>query len=400
LYRFKNLFFIRLYFSVAFLLSFSSVLADLASDTIYLTWQRDPTTTMTIQWITPNGNDNNTIGYHVKGEEEWKKVEGSQVSFPHAPKLLVHQVELTKLKPATDYVFKYNESEYFFRTMPINLDKPVRFVEGGDMYQDGIGFLIQTCRQAAKTNPDFAVIGGDIAYAVGRLPIQNIDRWVDWISTWHKIMITEDKRMIPVVAAIGNHDLIGQYGQTPAQAKIFSTLFPRTGGQIYNVLDFGNYLSLLILDSGHATPVAGPQTEWLKSTLQDRRDVTYLFAFYHVPAYPSVRKFNNSKSTLVRKNWTPIFDREGLDLAFEHNDHAYKRTHPLLNNRINSGGVIYLGDGAWGVEPRKSRNRRKPFYLARFVSSRHFILVNLKSDGYQVLSIDPRGLILDEFFRP
>jgi len=211
--------------------------------------------------------------------------------------------------------------------------------------------------------------------------------------------VTPENRMIPVIAAIGNHDLIGQYGQNPAQAKVFSLLFPMPGPQIYNVLDFGNYLSLILLDSGHATPIAGRQSEWLKSALEGRRDVTHRFAVYHVPAYSSIRKFENSKSRVIQRHWVPIFDKEYLDLAFEHNDHAYKRTYPLRSNKVDPTGVIYIGDGAWGVEPRTPRIKKKPFYIAKFAATRHFLLLNLKCDGYQIQSIDSNGHIIDQVSR-
>ncbi len=56
------------------------------------------------------------------------------------------------------------------------------------------------------------------------------------------------------------------------------------GPQGYNVLDCGNYLSLLLLDSGHTHPVEGAQTDWLKQTLAARQHVSHVFPVYHVPA--------------------------------------------------------------------------------------------------------------------
>lgn len=390
--------FCPLYFLfVLFFLSISPVFGDLASDTIYLTWQRDPTTTMTIQWISELNDTDDRLTFHQKDESKWNAIEGTHVPFPHSSKYLVHRVELTGLNPYTDYTFKFRDREYLFRTMPSTLDHPVKFVEGGDMFHDAMLYMIQTCKQAAKTNPDFALLGGDIAYSVGRLPFQKIHRWIEWVKAWHSTMVTPEKRMIPVLSAIGNHDLLGQFNQTPAQAKIFSTLFPLSGSQMYNVLDFGNYLSLIILDSGHATPVAGKQTAWLTSVLKERREKTFRFAAYHVPAYPSIRK-NDPLSALIRKHWVPVFEKEGLQVAFEHHDHAYKRTYPLINSQIHPDGIIYIGDGAWGLKKarRLSWWRKKPAYVAKFESASHFILVTLKSDGYQFVVIDSTGKILDK----
>jgi hypothetical protein len=241
-------------------------------------------------------------------------------------------------------------------------------------------------------------VGGDIAYAVEsrHLPVQKIDRWIDWLKVWHTHMVTPGGNLIPVIAAIGNHDLIGQFDQTPAQATIFSALFPMPGKRIYNVLDFDSYLSVFILDSGHANPIGGQQTHWLRTALGERKQVTHRMAIYHVPAYPSVRNFKDKHSVAIRNSWVPLFEKEGIQVAFEHHDHAYKRTFPILKGRIHPQGVVYLGDGGWGVEePRALKN--KSAYLAKFASVRHFIAVTLTPNQQQFKCVNDQGQVLDEY---
>jgi hypothetical protein len=76
-----------------------------------------------------------------------------------------------------------------------------------------------------------------------------------------------------------------------------------------------------------------------------------------VPAYPSVRK-DEGTTLEIRQHWVPLFEKAGVSAAFEHHDHAYKRTHPLLGGKVQDApakGVTYLGDGAWGASIRKVR---------------------------------------------
>ncbi len=379
--------------------------ADLVTDTIYLTWQRQPDTTMTIQWISPLQQPQSRIAYCLKDDATtWTEVRGETFKFPQSSKYLIHRVELQGLQPNTDYVFRvipYQE-DYQFRTAPADLKHPIHFVVGGDMYHDGIHLMANTCRQAALTDPLFAIIGGDIAYAVGsaRDLFQNIERWITWIKTWHTNMITPDDRLIPVIAAIGNHDVVGHYNQPPYKAAIFSMLFPMPGKQIYNVMDFGSYLSLFLLDSGHANSIAGPQTRWLQTALQARQATTHRFAIYHVPAYPSCRKFHNRQSFAIRRSWVPLFEKGGIQACFEHHDHAYKRTHPLLRNRPHPDGIVYLGDGAWGVEhPRQPRARCIPSYLAKFSPTRHFMVVSLDASQQHFRSINDQGHTIDTYHK-
>ena len=377
--------------------------ADLAQDTIYLTWQQSPSTTMTIQWISLDQDKQSDVIYRLQNHSEWLKTRGESYPFPQSPQHLIHSVELRDLQPDREYVFKvlpYQE-EYQFQTAPLQLNQELQFVVGGDMYHDGIQLLAKTCRKAAETNPRFALIGGDIAYAVKSLPLsfQNNRRWIEWIKVWHATMVTPQGNLIPVVAAIGNHDLIGQYGQTPSQALVFSSLFPMPGKQIYNVLDFNSYLSVFLLDSGHANPIAGQQTKWLRTVLEERRNIPHQFAIYHVPAYPSVRHFLNKQSAAIRHSWVPLFEKEGIQVVFEHHDHAYKRTYPLLKNRIHTQGIVYLGDGGWGIEkPRMLRTKRP--YLAKFAPVRHFIAVTLTPSQQNFKCLDDQGHIIDEYTRP
>lgn len=396
--------FYRSFVCLFFCLVYSFCYADLASDTVYLTWQKDPTTTMTVQWVSATSDKDSRLLYRARNETTWQEAEGSWFKFPQTSQYLIHRIELTNLEPDTDYLFKllHDDKTYLFRTMPSSLIRPLRFVVGGDMYHDGIHLMTEMCQQAAKVNPSFALVGGDIAYSVGsiHLPFQKINRWIEWLKAWHHSMITPEGRLIPIIAAIGNHDLAGHYDQTPAQAKIFSSLFPMPGESIYNVLDFSSYLSLLILDSGHANPIAGHQANWLKNSLDARQHMQHRFAIYHVPAYPSIRDFNNTHSKAIRQHWVPAFESGNLHAAFEHHDHAYKRSHLLLNNAIHPKGVLYLGDGAWGIEKvRKMKSVKQPFYLAKFASTRHVIVVTLQPTQQHFMCVDDQGRMIDEYSR-
>lgn len=380
----------------------------------YLTWQRSPESTMTIRWVTSINRQDNLIQYKSEEEDQWITAKGYQIPLPANSSYLLHTIELTNLQPDTKYSFQagVDAVSYKFQTMPAHLDKAIRFVAGGDMYHDTVDILSKTNRQAAKANPHFALVGGDIAYAadkkVGFLPRwtqawidllagQKLERWLTWLTAWKNDMVTSDGCLIPMLPVIGNHDTSGRYGQTPLEAPFFYSLFAMPGPQGYNVLDFGNYMSIFLLDSGHTHPISGDQTIWLANNLEQRQAVPNKFALYHVPAYPSVRPYQDPYSMQIRKNWVSLFDQFYLTAAFENHDHAYKRSHPLLGGKINPTGVLYIGDGAWGVDkPRKATNLKKKWYLAKTIQSRHFLLVEIQPESRYVGAISPDGEILDE----
>lgn len=357
---------------------------------VYLTWQNDPTTTMTIQWISFSDEKENLVKFHDNRQNSsWQVAIGRSLPLASKSPYLLHRVEITGLEPSTEYTFQISQRgvEYKFKTLPRILEAPLRFVVGGDIYHDTIQALRETNSQAAKTNPAFALQGGDLAYNATKP-----ETWVTWLSVWKQTMVTPDGCLIPMIPAIGNHDTAGYFGHRPKNAPLFYTLFRPAGSAAYYTFDVSDYLALTVLDTGHTNAIDGKQTRWLGDVLRKRMHSTHKFALYHVPAYPSVRKFNSKRSSVVRKHWVPLFEKYGLNTAFEHHDHCYKRTVPIRNGLENSSGVLYIGDGAWGViQPRHPRNSPEQWYLAKAVPVRHFVLVTLEKNRQHYEAIDFMG---------
>lgn len=404
---------LKLYFSLFFSLllgtchliaedSLPSSTIDVSAKTsplILLTWQHDPTTTMIIQWLTPVSDTANNVYFRPSEEQKWDLAEAASTPFPQLP-YLVHRVELTGLKPNSSYSFKINneKQQYHFSTMPSTLSRAIRFAEGGDLYHDSIDLVKETSRQAMKNNLDFVLFGGDLAYSTAASGPEHPQRWIDLLRSWHETMITSDGRVVPIIAAIGNHEVVGGYGQNSQKAACYCTVFSMPGNQGYGVLDFGNYMTLLLLDSGHTHPIEGEQTAWLHKALKERPEVTHKFAAYHVPAYPSCRSYNAKMSPTIRHHWVPLFEKYDLHVAFEHHDHAYKRTHSLKKGKIDPEGIVYLGDGAWGIaEPRKTEINKRTWFLAKASPTRHFILATIDGKGRSFKAIDAFGNVIDTY---
>lgn len=370
----------------------------------FLTWMRAPSETMTIRWISKDDRASDTIEFREKGSNEWLARSGSHIKMPYRLAYFIHNLELTSLKPDTCYEFRFSDegSIYFFCTMPDRLTRPIRFADGGDMYHDEIFYLKETMQQAALTNPDFVVAGGDLAYSSPSVGIFHEDykRWFTFLSIWQETMRAPSGRIIPMVPLIGNHEVIGRYNETEKEAEFYYALFVTPRSSTNYVLDFGNYMSLLLLDSGHTQSVEGKQAEWIEKILNERKNVPNKFASYHVPAYPSVRKYENKVSAKIRQNWVPVFESGGLNAAFEHHDHAYKRTYPLFQGKIDEErGIIYLGDGAFGVREARMAKDSSRWYLQKAIPARHFIFITLEDGTRTYQAIDQKGKVIDKLVR-
>lgn len=380
------------------LLFFASLHAEPVS--VFLTVRQRPDQQMTVSWVVPTTEKGQFIRYRKSSEEQWYGVETPPKSFLGKLPYSLFVAELTELEPESTYEFILSDEDevYTFKTLPSALSRPIKFVAGGDIYHDNIATVDEMNKIAAKQNPDFALLGGDIAYSGSRFILfqEEGKRWIQFLKSWFKTMRQPDGSLIPMITTIGNHDINGRFDQTPEYAPFYFFLFPSKAELSHRVIDFGNYLSLFVLDSGHARPVQGDQTAWLEKVLAKRVDVSFKIALYHVPAYPSARDFNNRRSTTVRNFWTPLFDKYGVKIAFENHDHAYKRTHFIKNGQVSGDGVLYLGDGAWGVEdPRVPKSPKERWYLAASAQKRHIILTTLEKNKTTIEAIDSKEQIFD-----
>lgn len=370
---------------------------------VLLTWQSDPTTTMTIDWIRKETQLDLPAEIQVRAEnsEEWTTHSARRIDFPHS-KLKIDRAEVTGLSPDSLYEFRGGGTgpSYFFRTMPATLEKPLNFVVGGDVYAQARWVEILN-RQVAKRDPAFVVWGGDIWYE-DALP-ERASRVEHLSAMISQTLVTEDRRLIPIIAAIGNHEVAGGYHKDRVRshedrvkiAPYFYALFAFPGDPGYGVLDFGNYLSLVIGDTEHTNPIEGRQTEWMAGVLAERENIPFVIPIYHVPAFPSGREFDNRLSTAVRTHWVPLFEKHNLLAAFEHHDHTWKRTPPIRNGKADPTGVTYFGDGAWGVGTRKVHDPETTWWLDAASSTHHAYEVILHKDRMEVKAFGQDGVDFD-----
>ncbi len=364
-------------------------------DTLFLTWQRDPTTTMTIQWVGPEVKTPPLVFYRPV-DSDFPMVEKTITKpYPNTD-FKVFRCELTNLQPGTEYEFHLGtpDHEYRFRTMPAKATNTLQFVSGGDsganLHAIGTNIL------AAKQEPYFALIGGDLAYDNGKSPAT----FTQFLRNYHEHMVDPEGRLIPMLSCIGNHEVEGGFRKTrahsPQYLSVFDGLFAE---QTYGVLDIGDYLSLVLLDTDHIAPIVGEQTDWLTTTLAERQERPHLIVANHVPAYPSFRAPDGGVGKTgtghdQRTHWCPLFERYNVDVVLEHHDHTFKRTHPLTNGLKDKFGVVYLGDGSWGKLRAPQKPERRP-YLATVSSAYHMTVHRLEGDQRFHVALEESGKVAD-----
>ncbi|HEY2759779.1 MAG TPA: metallophosphoesterase family protein, partial [Pirellulales bacterium] len=308
----------------------------LKPDTLFLTWRTDPTTSMAVQWIGADAEPNQAaVSFAPLDGGASQSLVPIKRDYPLG-NFKLFRSELTGLTPGTEYQFHIGDgkSAHRFRTMPAKATDSFSFISGGDC---GVNpHVVANNAIAAKQDPMFALIGGDLAYDDGK----SLDINMQFMRNYSQEMLDSQGRLIPMVVCIGNHEVNGGYNKPRSAAPFFFALYDGLYSErSYATLDFGDYLSLVLLDTEHNSPIAGEQTDWLDKTLSQRRDHPHLFVCNHVPAYPSFRPVDSKDKKEAtgegnRQHWVPLFDKYNVDIVLEHHDHTFKRTHPLKDGHV------------------------------------------------------------------
>ncbi|MDZ4200400.1 MAG: metallophosphoesterase, partial [Kiritimatiellia bacterium] len=298
-------------------------------------------------------------------------------SFTFAPSSAwIHTVQLTGLEPDTLYSVildhPTNPDTFTFRTAPAER-KEIVFLAGGDSRSNRATRRIINALAAAE-NPDFIIFDGDFIATP-----DSESQWNDWFDDWHEQLI-HDGRRIPIIPAIGNHEVIGGWNKTKAEAPYYYNRFMLPDPGTHYALTYGPDLLIVTLDSDHTEQIEN-QTAWLTQTLHAHRRLPWKIVQYHHAAWPSVRDFNATVPVKIRTQWIPIFEQYDVDLVVEAHDHAYKLTERIRNGAVDPTGIVYTGDGGWGAPLRDVKDPANFWWLKEALKIDHFWKFTLSADA-------------------
>lgn len=386
--RFLSSMYSGLFIFTLFMLS-PNLFADPLS--VYLTWQQEKTwDNITINHVS---DDSSPVKlYLIKAGNGQSKARKYEIKAERLPGNLgyIHRFEVLNLYPDTIYRIKFEysnsrfSSEKKFRTLPQT--GAIKFLQGGDMGTSDN--TVEVPRLALKKKPHVVMMGGDLAYANGEA--KNAKYWKKWLKGLNEIITSEDGYLVPVVAALGNHEV-----SKAKKAPFFFSLFKQNNDKPYFARIFSDHTLFLVLDSGFYVSHKS-QVPWMQKKLKQYAAFKNKVAMYHAPLYPSHRSFYDHYAKLGRKAWLSVFDEHHLTLAFENHDHAVKRTNMMIAGKsVSEGGTVFIGDGCWGRWPRDVVPNR--YYLKKAKSIRHVWLGEFKKNSIDAKAYDRDLNVLDSF---
>ncbi len=313
---------------------------------IHLTWQHDPSNTVTVSWAT--STDAPSVVEYGLDQAYGSRVEGATGTL--------HHVELAGLQPNTFYHYRCGtdsdwSQDLTFKTGPGDPSQAFTFVALGDSRTNWD--VWGRCAEAVSAvRPDFVLHTGDLVENGG-----DQNQWNIWFDKGRDLLAN-----IVMMPTIGNHE-----GNHPRYYEQFA--LPHVEDWYH--FDYGNARFIALTTEKSMT---GAQKEWLESCLASST-ATWNFVFYHRPMYSSG---GHGVSQQVIDAWGDVLDRYHVDMVFNGHDHLYERCHPMFDNWVAESpetGTIHIVTGGAGA-PLGSLVALGP-WSAHFLRDYHFVVITV-----------------------
>jgi 3',5'-cyclic AMP phosphodiesterase CpdA len=197
-----------------------------------------------------------------------------------------------------------------------------------------------------RLQPLFHLFNGDLCYA--NLSEDRVRTWWDF---WANNSRSARKR--PWMPSPGNHE--NELGNGPIGYQAYQTYFavPEAAGQtevtkgLWYAFTVGAVRVVSIANDdvcyqdGGSSYVrgysSGAQKAWLERELaafRANRDIDWIVVCMHQVAISTADKTNGADLG-IREEWSPLFDRYGVDLVLCGHEHHYERSHPIRGHEAN-----------------------------------------------------------------
>jgi predicted phosphodiesterase len=353
-----------------------------------LTYQHDPTSTVTITWQTTTPSAGDVVLYDIVPRR------GNASQYLHSATGLhhtyagasghIHDVELTGLTPDTSYYFlcggpgNYSE-ERAFQTAPI-MASDFAFVAGGDSRTNPED-RTQVSKAMRLFDPAFVLHSGDM---VEDGSMQGL--WASWFTDVEENWVGDNGYTLPLIPCLGNHE---------RNATHYYEQFALPGNEQWFYYDWGPALRIIVLNSeATVSQISTDQVNWLRRVLYSTSENTWKIVMFHRTLYSSG---GYSNSTDLITYWVPLFDKYHVDIVIQGHTHHYHRLKPMKNNAEVSSyeeGTMYLTSAGWGAPLYDFVEQP---YSAYGKKALHFTLFQLYQNGtLHVEAKDVTGATFDK----
>jgi len=244
---------------------------------------------------------------------------------------------------------------------------------------------------ASGYDADLLITAGDNVQQ-GMGPVGLFDRY------WFEPLAPLISKM-PMMPTIGNHDMRLQQGIHYSMALSLPTNGPPGLATRNYSFNYGNAHFVMI--DGNAFEAEGETAytnrlalrdaivPWLTNDLHHATQ-TWKFVVYHQPAYTTAGG-HHPETAAIRDILSPIFERYGVNIAFQGHNHFYERINPV-------NGVYYwtVGSGGFSIHQYDSSSPKRE-YLASIKHQYDFLVVDVDGPHLTLRCINQDGNQLDHY---
>jgi len=276
----------------------------------------------------------------VDGRVEYGPTPAYGGAVSHREPSTHHALTLTGLLPDTPYHYRVAgggrplSEAYTFRTSRDETTPYFTFAVLGDSGRGGRQ-QYAVAKRIQAIRPDFVLHTGDVIYPAGEAK----DFEAKYFQPYRDLITR-----IPFFLTLGNHDVATANGRPYLDAFHLPSNNPERTERYYS-FEYGN-ARFIALDSNQPPGPGGPMYTWLSTELQRGRKF-WTFAFFHHAPYSSGKHGSN---LLIRKAWSPLFERALVAVVFSGHDHTYERTVPIRDFDQRGPGVVYVVTGGGGAD--------------------------------------------------
>lgn len=311
------------------------------------------------------------------------------------PLATMHEIRLEGLKPETQYFYRVHaiaegaesESSANLVGAPLTLrtavlpESPFAFVAIGDTQKNPeVIKRLQTF--AYSLRPNFEIHLGDV---VNEGPDKN--EWTKEFFPGSAPLISR----VPIFPAIGNHE---------KNHSLYYQYFNLPGPEYRYTYTYGN-AQFFVIDTNKPVVPGSEQYKWLDEELAKSK-ATWKFCYHHHTVwcsdeddYGDTYKETSTWGDLRHRPLAGLYEKHGVDIAFNGHVHCYERTWPILGDKIDQdNGVIYVtsGGGGGGLE---SAAPSRTWFQHRTYRGHHVTYVTIHGKSLHLQAFDLEGRLFD-----
>ncbi|MDX2131727.1 MAG: LamG-like jellyroll fold domain-containing protein [Planctomycetota bacterium] len=314
---------------------------------------------------------------------------------------MIGEVKLSDLEPATDYFYRVTRTTEDGKTISsdvkamktaIPADMPWSFGIIGDTQRNPS--VTQACAEVMyKSRPNFVLHCGDV-----------VDDGYSK-NQWLKDLFEPMSGLLahaPIYPTIGNHE---------RNSHFYYDYFSLPTPEYYYTFTFGN-AEFFMIDTNKPCGPDSEQWKWLERDLA-KSTATWKFTCHHHPCFTSDE--DDYGDTITGKKNPPdiaepsfrgdrnarqlveLYEKYGVDIAFNGHIHVYERTWPILDMKINQAkGIRYItsGGGGGGLEHPAPN---KAWFSLQVNREHHVCYVAIHDRTIVFKAIDTSGRMFDAF---